>query len=93
MKILAELLVTDTLMRTIFIELSRRKFLEVIAATGVASAASGVASAQPVHNDGAVLDEELKADISDKGWTPRTNVRQPNILIAVLDDVGFADLI
>ena len=79
-------------MRSRSIELSRRKFIEVVAASGVASVASGVASAQPVHNDGAVLDEELKADISDKGWTPRTNVRQPNILIAVLDDVGFADL-
>jgi len=50
-------------------ELSREKVQKVVAATGVASA-------QPVHKRGAVSDEELKADISDKGWTSRTNVRQ-----------------
>jgi hypothetical protein len=35
---------------------------------------------------------KIKYQISDKGWALRNDVRQPNILIAVLDDVGFADL-
>ncbi|MDJ0938727.1 MAG: sulfatase-like hydrolase/transferase [Woeseiaceae bacterium] len=30
--------------------------------------------------------------VRDPGWRPRTGVRKPNIIVVVLDDVGFADL-
>ena len=71
-------------------QFSRRKFLELIAATGAASAASSVISAGSQEQP--LLAEGRQKGFTDKGWTPRTKIRQPNILIAVLDDVGFADL-
>lgn len=69
-------------------EITRRKFLEVTAA----SAAAGVANAQADDKQSLAPAGQLQDQISDKGWAPRTQLRQPNILIAVLDDVGFADL-
>ena len=73
-------------------QFSRRKFLELIAATGAASAASSVAGATSRDQEQPSLTEGRQKGFTDKGWTPRTKIRQPNILIAVLDDVGFADL-
>ena len=73
-------------------QLSRRKFLELIAATGVASAASVGVSAKSVPKDQSSSVEGWQTAIADSGWVPRTNIRQPNIVVAVLDDVGFADL-
>jgi arylsulfatase A-like enzyme len=69
-------------------EITRREFLEVTAA----SAAAGVANAQAADKQSLAPAGQLQGEISDKGWAPRNDVRQPNILIAVLDDVGFADL-
>ncbi len=73
-------------------QFSRRKFLELIAATGATSAASSLVSATSRHREEPTLAEGRQKGFTDKGWAPRTKVRQPNILIAVLDDVGFADL-
>ena len=73
-------------------QFSRRKFLELIAATGATSAASSVVSAKSGPQEQPPLAQGPQQGFTDKGWTPRTKIRQPNILIAVLDDVGFADL-
>ena len=69
-------------------QLSRRRFLEVIAASG----ASGVVNAKSLYKEPTPSSQLNQNSIADKGWTPRVNIRQPNIVIAVLDDVGFADL-
>ena len=69
-------------------QLSRRRFLEVIGASG----ASGVVNAKSSFKEPTPSSQLNQNSIADKGWTPRVNIRQPNIVIAVLDDVGFADL-
>jgi arylsulfatase len=69
-------------------EITRRKFLEVSAA----SAAAGAAKAMAVDTKPSDATKQTTNQSEDLGWAVREGVRQPNILIAVLDDVGFADL-
>jgi arylsulfatase len=73
-------------------QLSRREFLEVLAAAGMATATSSAVSAKPRHKAKSPAVEGRQIDVTDPGWTQRTNIRQPNIVLAVLDDIGFADL-
>ena len=62
--------------------ITRRRFLKVSAsATTSALLASSGAGA-----------DEAPRDIGDAGWRPRKLERKPNIVMVVLDDVGFADL-
>ena len=68
-------------------KLTRRQFLE---ATAVSSAAASTTGYAQVNQ--AVAAENNPADLTDSGWTARDIERPPNILIAILDDVGFADL-
>ena len=59
--------------------ISRRTFLQASAALGAGAALGPDATAAAEQS-------------VDKKWRPRTGIRRPNILIVVLDDVGFADL-
>ncbi len=66
--------------------LDRRKFLQVSALASVA-ASVGCNHSNPKFR---ASFKELSA--IGNGFTPRKLTRKPNILIAVLDDIGFADL-
>lgn len=61
--------------------ITRRRFLKVSAA----GAGALLTSADAVSGD-------APRDIADSGWRPRRLERKPNIVMVVLDDVGFADL-
>jgi arylsulfatase A-like enzyme len=67
--------------------ITRRKFIELTAA---ASVAPGTVSAQQLAR--ASLPIESHTSIDDSGWRERQLKRKPNILMVVLDDVGFGDL-
>ena len=62
--------------------ITRREFLKrsAGATTGAVLAGDGLAA------DGA------SQDIADAAWRPRAFDRKPDIVVVVLDDVGFADL-
>ena len=64
---------------------TRRRFLQSAAAATVASTL-GQQSSLAAGNTEEVL------DLVDRGWRKRDLARKPNIIIAILDDVGFADL-
>ena len=66
-------------------KVSRRKFLELSAIGSVGIGHNVQLNAQQASPQG------VSEPVADKGWTPRTG-KKPNILIAILDDVGFADL-
>lgn len=59
--------------------MQRRRFMQLPAAGLAASALGQHAHAAPGPR-------------SPLRWKPRRGIRQPNILVAVLDDIGFADL-
>ncbi len=63
-------------------EITRRKFLELSTATIASSAITAQVSAETVRQH----------PITDSGWKKREMQRKPNIVVVVLDDVGFADL-
>ncbi|MEM6319474.1 MAG: sulfatase-like hydrolase/transferase, partial [Bacteroidota bacterium] len=65
---------------------NRRKFLQ-LSSTAAAAAALGC-------SQNALDFPQKTANLSavGNGFTPRNLQKKPNILIAVLDDVGFADL-
>lgn len=63
--------------------MKRRQFLQLGAAVTTAISAQLLRAAQGAADD--------SADLSS-GWRPRQGIRKPNIVIAVLDDVGFGDL-
>lgn len=65
-------------------DLNRRHFLKLSALTSAAST-FGCAGTSFVPSQ-----DELSA--IGKGWTPRKLKKKPNILMVVLDDVGFGDL-
>ncbi len=67
-------------------KIDRRKFIQLSA---LASAATAI-GCQENKTDFPPKPENLSA--VGNGFTPRKLKRQPNILIAVLDDIGFADL-
>ncbi len=62
--------------------ITRREFLKrsAGATTGAVLAGDGLGA------DGATR------DVADAGWRPRQFERKPDIVVVVLDDVGFADL-
>lgn len=59
--------------------ITRRTFLEAGAAAGTLAASGGLAA-------------ETGGNVRDTGWRPRQLDQAPNIVMVVLDDVGFADL-
>ena len=61
--------------------ITRRKFLLATAATTATSRLAALP-----------LDEDKPRSVADFQWRKRTLQSKPNIVIAVLDDVGFADL-
>ena len=67
-------------------KMTRRRFLELSAASSGAAVLNTQANASQATNEAF-----NPAMLEDAGWTPRTGKR-PNIIIAILDDVGFADL-
>lgn len=67
-------------------KIDRRKFIQLSALTSVGAAVGCNAPG----NDFPPKPENLSA--VGHGWVPRNLKRKPNILIAVLDDVGFGDL-
>jgi arylsulfatase A-like enzyme len=66
--------------------IDRRKFLQLSA---MASAGTAIGSTN-IYNNEHTNPQNLSA--VGNGWTARDLKRKPNILIAVLDDVGFGDL-
>ncbi len=62
--------------------ITRRRFLE----------ASAGATATAALFPAAAIPGEPSASLEDPGWNPRVLSRRPNIVMVVLDDVGFADL-
>ena len=67
-------------------KISRRSFIEMSAA---ASAMAGLSTGAGAET-GATA--EPQRSIEDSEWVKRNLKRKPNILIALLDDVGFADV-
>jgi hypothetical protein len=67
--------------------ITRRKFIELAAA---ASVVPGTVSAEQLAR--ASVPIEPHTSIDDSGWRKRKLKRKPNILMVVLDDVGFGDL-
>jgi arylsulfatase len=63
--------------------MKRRQFLQLGAAVTTAISAQLPRAAQGADDDSANLSSD---------WRPRQGIRKPNIVIAVLDDVGFGDL-
>jgi arylsulfatase len=63
--------------------MKRRQFLQLSAALTASISAQAPRAAQDFDRDS----ENLSF-----GWRPRHGIRKPNIIIAVLDDVGFGDL-
>lgn len=61
--------------------ISRRTFLKASAALGAGT---------PLFTGTAGASEQ--SAVGDPGWRPRDEARKPNVLVVVLDDVGFADL-
>ncbi len=61
----------------------RRQFLQLSAAVTAAVSAQVPGAARSDENSSARL---------TSAWRPREGIRKPNIVIAVLDDVGFGDL-
>lgn len=67
-------------------KLNRRKFIQLSA---LASAATAVGCS---HNTTDFPPKKENLSAIGNGFTPRKLKRKPNILVAVLDDVGFGDL-
>ncbi|MEO1203723.1 MAG: sulfatase-like hydrolase/transferase, partial [Pseudomonadota bacterium] len=61
--------------------ITRREFLKRSAGATTGAALSPSA-----------LSDETRADTRDDGWRPRALEQRPNIVMIVLDDIGFADL-
>lgn len=61
----------------------RRQFLQLSAA---------VTAAVSAQVPGAARSDEYSSGRLASAWRPRQGIRKPNIVIAVLDDVGFGDL-
>ena len=66
--------------------INRRKFLKLSSA---ATAGASIPWSIP-NNELNSKFKELSA--RGNGWTPRDLTKKPNILVVVLDDVGFGDL-
>ena len=64
--------------------MKRRQFLKLGAA-----ATAAVSSSLPLAANGSASRFSRQSNVN---WRGRTGIRQPNIVIAVLDDVGFGDL-
>ncbi|MDH3747605.1 MAG: arylsulfatase [Gammaproteobacteria bacterium] len=63
--------------------MKRRQFLQLSAAVTATITAPVPRAARSADDDSAAL---------SSAWRPRQGIRKPNIVIAVLDDVGFGDL-
>ena len=68
--------------------INRRKFIQLSA---LASTSLAVRCQNPSGSD-KISHPYLDYSSKNKGWNPRTFRRKPNILMVVLDDVGFGDL-
>ena len=64
--------------------MKRRQFLQMTAAASASASVGALGSAD--------IGRPSVDAAGGLTWTPRSNIAKPNILIVVLDDVGFADL-